>query len=193
MARTIIESIIPALASMFIGPWSDKFGRRPVIISSYVGEVFIWLFIIKKSFRKTFYAGYFLIYLSITVISYLSTVMPVNPWFYLLPYIPLCLCGGNCALITGVFSYLTDVTTQQDRAIRMAYLEAALYVGLLFGSVSSSYILKLTSPTTVFGISGITSFLGVLYVLFFVKESIQQDESIRKYVSTVIMFDATII
>lgn len=109
--------------------------------------------------------------------------MAVNPWFYLLPFVPICLCGGNCALITGTFSYLTDVTTQEDRPIRMAYLEASIYVGLLFGSLSSSYILMLTSPIVVFGISAIASLLGVLYVLFFVKESIQQDESIRRYVS----------
>lgn len=117
------------------------------------------------------------------MISYLSTVMIVNPWLYLLPYIPFSICGGNCALITGVFSYLTDVTTKSDRPIRMAYIEASLYVGLLFGSVSSSYILGLTSPTIVFGISGVASFLGVVYVVFFVKESIQQDESVTTFVS----------
>lgn len=117
------------------------------------------------------------------MISYLSATIPVNPWFYLLPFIPISLCGGNCALITGVFCYITDVTTQKDRPIRMAYLEASLYTGLLFGSLSSSYVLALTSATTVFGIAGISSLLGVLYVSFLVKESIQQDESIRKYVS----------
>lgn len=117
------------------------------------------------------------------MISYLSTVMAVNPWFYLLPYIPVSICGGTCALITGVFSYLTDVTTQDNRPIRMAYLEASIYVGLLFGFLSSSYILQLTSPTIVFGISGIACFVSVLYVSFFVKESIQQDESIKKFVS----------
>lgn len=110
--------------------------------------------------------------------------MSVNPWFYLLPSIPISLCGGNCALITGIFSYLTDVTTQEDRPIRMAYLEASLYIGLLLGSISSSFILMLTSPVIVFGISGVATFLGVLYVLFFVKESIQQDESVGKFVSS---------
>lgn len=70
----------------------------------------------------------------------------------------------------------------------MAYLEASIYVGLLFGSVSSSYILRLTSPTVVFGISGIATFLGVLYVIIFIKETIQLDESIGKFVSKCSMF-----
>lgn len=124
-----------------------------------------------------------MIYLSITVMSYLSTVVAVNPWFYILPYIPVSIGGGNCALITGIFSYLTDVTTQINRPMRMAYLEAAIYVGLLFGFSSSSYILGLTSPTIVFGISGIAALIGVLYVIFCVKESIQQDENIPRIVS----------
>lgn len=53
MARTIIESLIPAFASMFIGPWSDKFGRRPVIISTYVGEYFIGL-LLRNRLSKRF-------------------------------------------------------------------------------------------------------------------------------------------
>lgn len=129
------------------------------------------------------YTGYFFIYSSVTVISYLSTVMAVNPWFYLLPYIPISICGGNCALITGVFSYITDVTTPDDRPTKMSYLEASLYAGLLCGFLSSSYILRLTSPTIVFAISGLATFFGVLYVIVFVKESIQQDEAISKFVS----------
>lgn len=127
--------------------------------------------------------GYFIIYMSITVISYLSTVMAVSPWLYLLPYIPISICGGNCALITGVFSYITDVTTQRDRPTRMSYLEASIYVGLLIGLLSSSYILRFTSPTVVFAVSALASFLGVVYVIIFVNESIRQDDSIRKSVS----------
>ena len=37
MTQTMIESIIPAFISLFIGPWSDKFGRKPVILSTSIG------------------------------------------------------------------------------------------------------------------------------------------------------------
>ncbi|KAG4079764.1 hypothetical protein HA402_014895 [Bradysia odoriphaga] len=173
MAKTIVESLFPALASMFIGPWSDKFGRKPVIMTTFI--------------------GYFIIYASVTVISYLSTLVPVNPWFYLLPYIPISICGGNCALITGIFSYVTDITTPSDRPARMSYLQAGIYVGLLFGFMSSSYILQLTSPTIVFGISGLATLLGVLYVIFFVEESIQQDESVGKLTKLKAIFDVSLV
>lgn len=38
MARAVLESIIPAFISILIGPWSDKFGRRPILISTFCGK-----------------------------------------------------------------------------------------------------------------------------------------------------------
>lgn len=52
------------------------------------------------------------------VITYISSIIPVNPWFYLLSSIPILLTGGSSALITGVFCYLTDVTSKNDRALK---------------------------------------------------------------------------
>lgn len=98
MARTMIESIVPALMTLFIGPWSDKYGRRPVLIASCSGN--------------------FLIYFLITVISFISSMTPVDPWVYVLAFVPAVLTGGNSALITGVLSYVTDVTSPTDRALR---------------------------------------------------------------------------
>lgn len=39
MCRAILENIVPALFSLFIGPWSDKYGRRPVLLCSFAGKV----------------------------------------------------------------------------------------------------------------------------------------------------------
>lgn len=38
MARSLLESIIPAIVSLFIGPWSDKFGRRPIVLTTFTGK-----------------------------------------------------------------------------------------------------------------------------------------------------------
>lgn len=119
--------------------------------------------------------------------------MPINPWYYLLPYIPIVVCGGNCALLTVTLSYITDVTTPSDRAARMSYLEAGIYVGLLFGFLSSSYILQVTSPTILFGISALATLIGLLYVVFCVEESIQQDASIGKCVSVDIIVQSRVL
>lgn len=39
MARAILENIVPAFISFFIGPWSDKYGRKPILLSTYLGEL----------------------------------------------------------------------------------------------------------------------------------------------------------
>lgn len=58
----------------------------------------------------------------------------------------------------------------------MGILSAALYVGLLIGGLSSSYVLKFTNSTTVFGLSALTSFLSFGYILLFVDESVPKNE-----------------
>ena len=37
MTRSIIESIVPALLSLFLGPWSDIYGRKSIMLSGYIG------------------------------------------------------------------------------------------------------------------------------------------------------------
>lgn len=156
MVKSLIESIIPALCSMFIGPWSDKYGRKPVLMSTFIGSFFT--------------------YSLVTLVCFISGRYQVDPWYYVLAYIPAALSGGNCALITGVFCYITDVTSEQNRAVKMGVLEAAIFSGLLLGVLSSSYILRWTNATTVFAIAAGCILVGILYILFYIEESIRPDE-----------------
>jgi len=38
LARTLLESIVPAFCGLFIGSWSDHYGRKPLLIVSMIGE-----------------------------------------------------------------------------------------------------------------------------------------------------------
>ncbi|XP_055609407.1 tetracycline resistance protein, class C-like [Uranotaenia lowii] len=156
MARSLIDSIIPALCSMFIGPWSDKYGRKPILLSTFIGS--------------------FLTYSSVAVICFLSTRFTINPWYYTLAFIPASLSGGNCALITGVFCYITDVTSEKNRAVKMGVLEASIFIGLLLGVLSSSYILRWFNATIVFVTAAVCVLLGILYIAFYIEESIRPNE-----------------
>lgn len=40
-SKSFIESIFPSFLSLFLGPWSDKYGRKPVILSGYIGKKFV--------------------------------------------------------------------------------------------------------------------------------------------------------
>lgn len=37
MCKSFVDGLIPALMSLFMGPWSDKYGRKPLLIAGYLG------------------------------------------------------------------------------------------------------------------------------------------------------------
>lgn len=37
MATNLMHSIIPAIMSLFLGPWTDKYGRKKIIFSTSLG------------------------------------------------------------------------------------------------------------------------------------------------------------
>ncbi|XP_053677068.1 proton-coupled folate transporter-like [Anopheles nili] len=156
MAKALVESVFPAFCGIFIGPWSDRYGRKPVLVASFVGS--------------------FLTYSTLALISFISMYYSINPWYYVLAYITTALSGGTPMLITGVFCYIADVTTEKNRATKMAIVEAAVFTGLLAGTLSSSYILQWTNSATVFTVAAGSVFLGVLYNIFYIEESIKPHE-----------------
>lgn len=38
MAKMVLENIIPVFISVFIVQWSDRFGRKPLLLSSVFGK-----------------------------------------------------------------------------------------------------------------------------------------------------------
>lgn len=57
----------------------------------------------------------------------------------------------------------------------MARMEAAVFIGLLLGALSSGRLYKLTSASVVFGCSTWCTLLGLMCVYQFVKESIKNE------------------
>ncbi|XP_058828289.1 tetracycline resistance protein, class A-like [Topomyia yanbarensis] len=160
MVDSIVNSIVPAVLNLFIGPWSDRFGRKPVLLATFAGCV--------------------ISYLLDTVICFLSSRYPVSPWYYALSCVPLALTGSICTMMTTVYCYIADVTSEQDRSKKMSILEAAQYIGMLLGNISSSFILRSTNATTVFAIAAGTVFLAFLYIVIGVQESISINDDHQK-------------
>lgn len=67
----------------------------------------------------------------------------------------------------------------------MAKMEAFVFVGLLLGSLCSIAIYTATSASTVFACAALSTFLGLVYLYFFVNESILEisTEETTAYVS----------
>ncbi|KNC31125.1 hypothetical protein FF38_13964, partial [Lucilia cuprina] len=156
MARSLLESIIPAIVSLFIGPWSDKFGRRPIVLTTFT--------------------GYLTGSVILTTLTFISTKTAVSPWVFLLCSVPSVLSGGTCALITGIYCYISDVAKEKNRALRMVLNEASLCAGMMVGNVASGYLYAATDAVTVFIISSSLMLLALLYVIVFVVESLKPEQ-----------------
>lgn len=157
MATNLMHSIIPAIMSLFLGPWTDKYGRKKIIFSTSM--------------------GFTLTLACFCVVSILSeSDVPLNPWIFILPNIPVILSGGWPSMILSVLCYTTDLTDESNRSSRLTIIEVIIFLGVILGTTGSSFVLNMTSATTVFIIGGSCCLTATLYILFVVEESVQNIE-----------------
>ncbi|XP_075225486.1 putative peptidoglycan muropeptide transporter SLC46 [Lycorma delicatula] len=148
--KTCIESLLPGLAILFIGPWSDIQGRRPLLLLSIGGFV-----------------------VSFTMWTVLSTHTHLNPWYFLFTSIPVGLTGGFVTFYLSTVCCISDITPIHKRSFKMALFEA----GCMAGTFTSQLLTAKVSagpygfPIT-FSISAITLFVTLLYVYFFFPETV---------------------
>ncbi|XP_049818956.1 proton-coupled folate transporter isoform X2 [Aethina tumida] len=148
------KNCITALFCLFVGPWSDKFGRKPLILSPLL--------------------GYTLGFLALVVISLFPNA---SPWYFVISSLPVCMTGGVPTFITGVLSHITDVTTPANRGMRMGIFEAMIGIGIFLGNICSSYAFYALGYTAVFGIATSCCCLSLLMSYFFVPETLENKET----------------
>lgn len=152
MSKSFIESIFPSVLSLFLGSWSDKYGRKPVILLGYIG----------------------------ITLSYLLLSLMVNweiePWYFLIAYIPMGLLGGISTLMLASFCYIIDITNNNERAWHLAWLDALISLGVLLGLFSGPTIYETYGYTAVFSVATVLCTIATLYI-FFIPETIQSHTS----------------
>ncbi|KAH8277547.1 hypothetical protein KR018_000363 [Drosophila ironensis] len=152
LTRTLLESIVPAFCGLFIGSWSDHYGRKPLLIVSMIG------------FSASF--------LMMAAICELSSYYVVNPWWYILAAVPHSLLGGNCVFSVAAFCFISDITDCKTRPYRMIFMESLFFIGLTSGSLLSSFVYAATGAAATIGLSGCIVTFATLFIIFFVPESL---------------------
>lgn len=154
MVTTLMMSIIPAFLSLFLCPWTDKFGRKKIICATF--------------------SGFSTSLVLLTLISFVSKFIPqMNTWFYVIAYIPMAVSGGWPSMTVVIFCYITDITDEKNRSTRFTVIAIVIFAGVLCGTFWSSFILNMTSLTAAFLISAVCVSLATTYTISYVDESVR--------------------
>lgn len=155
----LLNSIFPALLSLLLGSWTDKFGRKKILLLSFT--------------------GYTSTLCLISIISYISDhVTPLSPWYYFISEIPMCLMGGWPTLDIAVCCYVTDLSHEKTRSFRLGTITFLNFLSSFSAYFSSSFILESTNATIVFVISFSCAISAFIYTIYFVDESIHVTEGV---------------
>ncbi|XP_043289896.1 proton-coupled folate transporter-like [Venturia canescens] len=166
MNKSFIDGLVPAILSFCLGSWSDKYGRKPILLASYSGSAisfFLW--------------------------AVLSS-MELNPWWYLLASVPPALVGGYSSLILATYCYITDITSERERAWHMTWQQSVIPAGQFLGSFAGPAIYKKFGYVGVFATASAGGAISALYVLIFVPETVAVVSEKKSLCS---LFDLTLI
>ncbi|XP_049770170.1 proton-coupled folate transporter-like [Schistocerca cancellata] len=149
MYKTIIEALVPAFVALFIGSWSDKFGRRPIFIWSFLGNTVA-------------YAAW----------AALSAVPDLQPEWLLLPSVVASFSGGMMNLMGVANIYIADVAPVDDKAVRLGILDVSQYTGTMLGSGLSAPITAALQYYGVYAMAACFMLACLLYAVFLLPETV---------------------
>ena len=134
------------LATLFLGSYSDKGGRKLGLILPSVGAV------LKTGL--------------IICITYLELPKQV----LLVAFVVEGVCGGFGTFLMSTFSYISDVTSHRNRALRIVIVESALGIGVVGGTLLFG-LLPYAGFLYLYILLAAMLLVMLLYVLFVLRES----------------------
>ncbi|KAK3531265.1 hypothetical protein QTP70_015195 [Hemibagrus guttatus] len=152
--------LVSLFVVILIGSWSDRAGRRLVLILPSLG----------LAVQATVYL--MVMYLKLPVV-----------WF-LLGRICSGLSGDFNAILAGCFAYVADISDKRSRTFRVAILEACLGVAGMFASIIGGKWRHAQGYINPFWLVLATNLATALYAFLFVPESVTPDPGARLFSSS---------
>lgn len=164
--KNIVQTSIPVLLILFVGAWSDKTGRRKAcILIPIIGEFLSCIgFIINT---------YFFYELPVEVTALTESIFPA-------------ITGGWFTNFIGVFSYIGDITTTENRTYRVGLVNMFMSLGYPIGSALSGVLLNWIGYYGVFIVSSMLYLFSLIYGYYFLKDP--KRKQLEKNVSPVCVF-----
>lgn len=156
----IINSFFPPFYTLFLGSWSDTYGRKTIMMMSFIG-----------------YSSTMACYTIFTYISEYYT--PLTSWVILISELPMTLLGGWPLLDVAACCYVTDISERTKHAFRLGMIGVLNYSMSFACNMSSSFIYEATNASILFTISLLFCISGLILLIIIVDESIPPPEDNR--------------
>ncbi|CAL4063958.1 unnamed protein product, partial [Meganyctiphanes norvegica] len=148
MYNGVIISLLPLFFILFMGAWSDKYGRKVPLVASMIGHLF--------------YSGGYL---------FNSVIMKWPVEWLLLVALFESLGGGAVSFLTAANSYISDVTSEDTRTSRIGLANSIWFLGGPMGTLMGKFIFDAGGYKGVFGTSVVMHIVAIVYIIFYLPES----------------------
>ncbi|XP_044742228.1 solute carrier family 46 member 3-like [Chrysoperla carnea] len=147
---SLATNIIPMILVLFLGSWSDKYGRKFPLILGLCGKFFYSFMIIINALQPTWPLKY-VIYTAV---------------------LPMALTGADAAIFSSAYSYLTDITTKKNRTFRISVLDgcylSTMPIGIAIGRYLFTNVLG-KSYAKLFSINAALLAISIIYSVLVLK------------------------
>ena len=141
-------SLLPGIFStLFLGAYSDVVGRKPPLLSTVLGAILS------------------------TIVLLFVNVFDLPIWVILVGIFLSAVIGQVHTFMMACFSYVTDITSEQNRSFRIVVIEVALGLSVVLCTLCSGFIIKGLGFTWTYAIILFVSLTALLYILFLLPES----------------------
>ncbi|GAB0091592.1 uncharacterized protein DMENIID0001_064480 [Sergentomyia squamirostris] len=148
--RAPISAIFPLIIVLFAGGWSDKKRlRKPCLLLPVIGEFL--------GCSALFISAIFMLQLPMEFAGILEKLFPA-------------MCGGFTLMLMGVYSYITDITPEEDRTFRFGVLAVSISIIPIVGVPWSGVLFEKLGYIYLFLLCLVIYIVGIIYTIFFIKE-----------------------
>ncbi|XP_072950037.1 lysosomal proton-coupled steroid conjugate and bile acid symporter SLC46A3-like [Epargyreus clarus] len=139
--KTVLQSFLPCGILIFLGAYSDRVGQRKFcMLLPIIGEFLTSIGLIVNT--------YFFYELPVEVAAVTEAIFPA-------------LTGGWFTMFMGIFSYIGDITTEEQRTLRIGIVNLFYSLGVPVGAALSGILVRKI------GLYGVFSLSATLYILSF--------------------------
>ncbi|KRF83911.1 uncharacterized protein Dvir_GJ12612, isoform C [Drosophila virilis] len=146
----ISAHVFPIIIALFLGSFSDRRGRKLPLLMGLVGK---------------------LIYSTMIVVNAKMPTWPVEYIIYTAT-LPSAVTGADVAIFASCFAYISDITTLQQRTIRVTILDAIYLTAMPTGVALGSYLFYNVfnqSYADMFAVNAALLLLAIIYTLLVLK------------------------